>query len=205
MISKSIKTMTNIAIFASGNGSNCENIIQYFAGSTDIKVAVVVSNRPDAFALARAARHGIPSAVLSKEDFNNEGRLCSLLDKYEIGFIVLAGFLLMIPPFLVRRYRQRMVNIHPSLLPKFGGKGMYGHHVHEAVKKAGEKQSGITIHYVSEDCDGGDIIAQYDTPLSPDDTPEDIADKVHTLEMRYFPKVIERILRGGQAISLIST
>lgn len=188
--------MKNIAIFASGNGSNCENIIQYFASSTDIRIVLVASNRPDAYVLARAAKHGIPSVVLSKEEFNDEERLCPLLNKYKTDFIVLAGFLLMIPPFLVKRYNRRMVNIHPSLLPKFGGKGMYGHHVHEAVKYAGEKQSGITIHYVSEKCDGGDIIAQYSVPLSPDDTPSDIADKVHTLEMKYFPKVIEDVLKS---------
>lgn len=191
---KSMGTMKNIAIFASGNGSNCENIIKYFAGSADIRVAVVLSNRPDAFVLARAARCGIPSAVLSKDEFNDEKRLCTLLDEYRTDFIVLAGFLLMIPPFLVKRYERRMVNIHPSLLPKYGGKGMYGHHVHEAVKNAGEKQSGITIHYVSEECDGGDVIAQYSVPLAPDDTPSDIADKVHVLEMEHFPSTIERVV-----------
>lgn len=111
-------------------------------------------------------------------------------------FIVLAGFLLMIPDFLIRAFDHRMINIHPALLPKYGGKGMYGHHVHEAIKAAGEKETGMTVHWVSNVCDGGEIIAQYHTPLSPDDTPDDIAAKEHVLEQKYFPNVIDDILKG---------
>ena len=120
----------------------------------------------------------------------------SLLDSYHIDFIVLAGFLLMVPSFLIRRYDHRMLNIHPALLPKHGGKGMYGHHVHEAVKAAGDTETGMTVHWVSDVCDGGEIIAQFSTPLSPDDTPDDIAHKEHLLEMEHFPKVIEKTILG---------
>ena len=147
--------MKNIAIFVSGNGTNCENIIKHFAGSRDVRVALVVSNRADSYALTRAARHNIPTVVIPKSEFGNEAVLMDTLHRHDICFIVLAGFLLMIPDFLVKAYDHRMVNIHPALLPKYGGKGMYGHHVHEAVKAAGEKESGITIHWVSDVCDGG--------------------------------------------------
>lgn len=186
--------MKNIAIFVSGNGTNCENIIKHFAGSRDVRVALVVSNRADSYALTRAARHNITTVVIPKSEFGNEAVLMDTLHRHDICFIVLAGFLLMIPDFLVKAYDHRMVNIHPALLPKYGGKGMYGHHVHEAVKAAGEKESGITIHWVSDVCDGGEIIAQYSTPLSESDTPEDIAAKVHALEMRHYPETIEKAL-----------
>ena len=117
-----------------------------------------------------------------------------LLQEHDVQFIVLAGFLLMVPDFLLQAYPHRIVNIHPSLLPKYGGRGMWGHHVHEAVKAAGEKESGITIHYVSEVCDGGEIIAQFHTALAPDDTPDDIAAKIHELEQAHFPQVIEEVI-----------
>lgn len=187
--------MKNIAVFASGNGTNCENIIRYFSDSDIAKVVLVVSNKADAMVLKRASKHNVPSVVLSKDAFHNEKALIQLLDEYRVDYIILAGFLLMIPPFLVNRYERRMINIHPSLLPKFGGAGMYGRHVHEAVKAAGEKRTGITIHYVNNDYDKGEIIAQYDVEISPTDTVEDIESKIHVLEMRYFPKVIESILR----------
>jgi len=186
--------MTNIAIFVSGNGTNCENIIRYFSGSDRIRIALVLSNRADAYALVRAGRLGVPSAVMPKTDIMQEDRLMSVLGQYRIDFIVLAGFMLMIPPFLTQAYARRIINIHPSLLPKFGGRGMYGHHVHEAVKAAGETETGITIHYVSDVCDGGEIIARFTTPLSPEDTPADIERKVHELEKRHFPETIANIL-----------
>lgn len=185
---------TNIAIFVSGNGTNCENIIRYFKDSAHIHVALVISNREDAYALARAARHGVPSKVLSRADINHPEVLNPLLNAYHINYIVLAGFMLMVPAFLVEEYDRRIVNIHPSLLPKFGGKGMYGHHVHQAVKDAGEQLTGITIHYVSNVCDGGEIIAQFSTPLSPCDTVDDIEAKVHELEQQHFPQVIEQAI-----------
>lgn len=185
--------MINIAIFVSGNGTNCENIIRYFAGSTAVRVALVVSNKADAPALERARRLNVDTAVAGKQQLNDPDTILPLLRSHDVGFIVLAGFLLMIPSFLIEAFPRRMINIHPALLPKYGGKGMYGHHVHEAVKAAGEKETGMTVHYVSQECDRGEIIAQFATPLTPDDTPETIADKEHELEMVHFPQVIETI------------
>ena len=186
--------MTNIAIFVSGNGTNCENIIRYFSGSKDIRIVMVLSNRADAYALVRAQKYNIPTLVVPKEDFKKEEVLMPILDKYSVDFIVLAGFLLMAPDFLIRAFDHRMINIHPALLPKYGGKGMYGHHVHEAIKTAGEKETGMTVHYVSNVCDGGEIIAQYRTPITTEDTPDNIAEKEQILEQKYFPKIIEKII-----------
>lgn len=186
--------MINVAIFVSGNGTNCENIIRYFSGSTTVKIVLVLSNRADAYALVRATNLGVPTEVMSKADFSDKLKLTSLMSRYNVDFIVLAGFLLMVPPFLVDIYPKRIVNIHPALLPKFGGKGMYGHHVHEAVKASGDSETGITIHYVSNECDGGEIIFQAKTPVAPDDTPDDIAAAVHKLEQQYYPAVIERVI-----------
>lgn len=184
----------NIAIFVSGSGSNCENLIKYFADSDRIGCALVVSNKPDAYALVRAKNQGVPTAVVTKPELNDETVMLPLLREYNIQFIVLAGFLPLVPDFLIDAFPRRIVNIHPSLLPKYGGKGMWGHHVHEAVKAAGETESGITIHWVTPVCDGGGIIAQYRVALSPDDTPDDIFDKVHALEMKYFPQVVEQVV-----------
>ena len=186
--------MINIAIFVSGNGSNCENIIRHFAESKLARVALVVSNRADAFALERAKRLGVPTLTLSKADLANQEYTIILLDSYNIEFIVLAGFLMMVPDYLISRYHQRIINIHPALLPKYGGKGMYGHYVHEAVKANGETETGITIHYVSEECDGGDIIFQSKVTIEPSDSPQEIETKVHKLEMRDFPLVIENLI-----------
>ena len=190
--------MTNVAIFVSGSGTNCENIIRYFKDSAQVKIRLVVSNKADAYALVRAQNQGIPTTVITKQDFNDRQTMMSLLKEYDIQFIVLAGFLLIVPNFLIEAYDRRMINIHPALLPKYGGKGMYGHHVHEAVKAAGETETGMTVHYVSNVCDGGEIIAQFRTPLSPDDTPDDIAHKEHLLEMEHFPRVIEQIIDSLQ-------
>ena len=186
--------MKNIAILVSGSGTNCENIIRYCQDSDQVSVSLVISSRADAYALVRASKLGVPTQVMSKSEFSDESLLMPLLRQYQVDFIVLAGFLLMVPDFLLSAYPQKIVNIHPSLLPKYGGKGMWGHHVHEAVKAAGDTETGITIHWVSEICDGGEIIAQYHTPLTPDDTPDDIAAKVHMLEQQYYPKVIEEII-----------
>ena len=187
---------TNIAIFVSGSGSNCENLIRHFEGSSQVCISLVVSNRQDAYALIRAERLGVPSVVVSKAQLHSPDHLLPLLEKYNIQFIVLAGFLPLIPNYLIERYPRRIVNLHPALLPKYGGKGMWGHHVHEAVKAAGEKETGMTVHYVSEVCDGGEIIAQFSVPLSPDDSVDDIAAKEHELEMRHFPEVVERLVTG---------
>ena len=184
----------SIAIFVSGSGTNCENLIKYFAGSERVNCALVVSNKPDAYALVRAERLGVPTAVTPKAELNDPEVMMPLLKKYNIGFIVLAGFLPLVPTFLIDAYPHRIINIHPALLPKYGGKGMWGHHVHEAVKAAGEKETGMTVHWVTPVCDAGEIIAQYKVALSPEDTVDDIAEKEHQLEMEYFPKEVERII-----------
>lgn len=186
--------MVNLAIFVSGSGTNCENIIRYFQNNQQVNISLVISNKADAYALVRAKHLNVETAVLPKSDFNNRELVLGLMSDHRIDFIVLAGFLLMIPDWLIDAYEHRMVNLHPALLPKFGGKGMYGHHVHESVKAAGETETGMTVHWVSNVCDGGEIIEQYKTAISPDDTPDDIAEKEHELEMEHFPKVIERVL-----------
>ena len=185
----------NIAIFVSGNGSNCENLIRYFQQSDVANCALVISNKPEAYALVRAERLNVPTAVISKAQLNNPEDILPLLHKYDIGFIVLAGFLPLIPDYLVDAYPRKIINLHPALLPKYGGKGMWGHHVHEAVKAAGETETGMTVHFVTPVCDSGEIIAQYKVAISPDDTVDDIAEKEHQLEMEYFPKVVEKILK----------
>lgn len=192
--------MVNIAIFVSGSGSNCENIIQYFQHNKQVHIALVVSNRSDAYALVRAKKLNVTTAVLPKADLNNKDKVLKLMADYRIDFIVLAGFLLMIPDWLISVYQRRMINLHPALLPKFGGMGMYGHHVHEAVRKANETETGMTVHWVSTVCDGGEIIARFRTPITPDDTPDDIAGKEHILEMEHFPRVIETILKQEKLI-----
>ena len=189
----------NIAIFVSGSGSNCENIIRYFAHNDHIQVSLVISNKADAYALQRAKNLKVPSVVLSKKELQQQDIMMPLLQQYDIQFIVLAGFLVMIPDYLIEAFDHRMINLHPALLPKYGGKGMWGHHVHEAVKAAGETETGMTVHYVSNVCDGGEIIAQFSTPIDPDDTPDTIAAKEHELEMRHFPPVIEQLINNLQA------
>ena len=185
----------NIAIFVSGNGTNCENLIKYFECSNWVHCALVVSNKPDAYALVRAERLGVPTVVVPKIQLNDADVMMPILQEYGIDFIVLAGFLPLIPDFLVEAFPRKIINIHPALLPKYGGKGMWGHHVHEAVKAAGEMETGMTVHYVTPVCDSGEIIAQYRVALSPSDTADDIAEKEHQLEMEYFPKVVEEVLR----------
>ncbi len=184
-----------IAIFASGSGSNCENLIRYFKDSEMVECALVVSNKSDAYVLERAQRLGVPTAVMPKVQLNDPEAMLPLLKKYDIDFIVLAGFLPLVPNFLLDAFPRRIVNLHPALLPKYGGKGMWGHHVHEAVKAAGETETGMTVHWVTPVCDGGDIIAQYKCEIAPSDSVDDIAEKEHQLEMRYFPEVVERIIR----------
>ena len=185
----------NVAIFVSGSGTNCENIIRYFQDSPLVHVALVLSNKSDAYALVRAKRLNVPTVVVPKAEFGKADEVLKLLDEHHIDFIVLAGFLLMIPDYLIQTYHRRMINLHPALLPKFGGKGMYGHHVHEAVKAAGETETGFTVHWVSSVCDGGEIIAQFRTPLLLSDSADDIAEKEHQLEMKHFPQVIEQVVR----------
>ena len=185
----------NIAIFVSGGGTNCENLIRYFADSESVSCALVVSNKADALALERARRLSVPTAVAPKAQLNDPEVMLPLLRDYHIDFIVLAGFLPLVPDFLIDAFPRRIINLHPALLPKYGGKGMWGHHVHEAVKAAGETETGMTVHWVTPVCDGGEIIAQYRCALSPADSVDDIAEKEHQLEMQYFPKVVEQVLK----------
>ena len=145
----------NIAIFVSGSGTNCENLIKYFADSERVNCALVVSNKADAYGLVRATNLGIPTAVAPKPELNDPEVMMPLLQQYDIQFIVLAGFLPLVPNFLIEAFPRRIINIHPALLPKYGGKGMWGHHVHEAVKAAGERETGMTVHFVTPVCDSG--------------------------------------------------
>ncbi len=186
--------MINIAIFVSGSGTNCENLIRYFKDSERVNCALVVSNKADAYALVRAEKLGVPTAVAPKPELNDPQVMMPLLQKYGIQFIVLAGFLPLVPNFLVDAFPRKIINIHPALLPKYGGKGMWGHHVHEAVKAAGETETGMTVHYVTPVCDSGEIIAQYRVALSPEDTADDIAAKEHLLEMEHFPRIVEQVV-----------
>ncbi len=185
-----------LAVFVTGGGTNCENIIRHFQGSTSVAVEIVVSSRADAYAITRAKNLGVPVTVITRQQLNEEPDLALEAVK-GCDYIILAGFLPKVPLYLIERFPNRIINIHPALLPKFGGKGMWGHHVHEAVKAAGETESGITIHYVNAELDEGEPIAQFSTPLSPDDTPDDIAAKVHELEMKHFPEVIEQVVTGS--------
>ena len=186
--------MIKIAIFASGGGTNCESLMRHFEQSNKYKVALVVSNKSDAYALVRAQNHNVPTAVTPKAILNDPKQFLPLMTKYGIQFIVLAGFLPIVPDYLIDAYPRRMVNLHPALLPKYGGKGMWGHHVHEAVKAAGETETGMTVHYVSSVCDGGEMIVQHSCPVLPSDTADDIAAKEHELEMTYFAKDVEEVL-----------
>ncbi|MDR2809951.1 MAG: phosphoribosylglycinamide formyltransferase [Tannerellaceae bacterium] len=186
--------MKNIAIFASGSGTNAENIIRYFAHSEEIKVVVVLSNNPKAGVHERVNGRGVPSFTFPRDEFTEGSHILCKLAEYKVGFIVLAGFMNKISDSLLQAFPNKIINIHPALLPKYGGKGMYGMHVHEAVVAAGEKESGITIHYINEHYDEGEIIFQAACPLLPTDTPEEVAVKIHALEYMHYPRIIEEIL-----------
>lgn len=187
--------MKRIAVFASGNGSNAENIIRHFnREGSNAEVVLVVCNRPEAGVIGRAWRLGVTTAVMSRDSLRTPAAILPLLEASGVDLIVLAGYLLMVPDFLLARYPGRIVNIHPSLLPKFGGKGMYGANVHKAVVEAGESVTGITIHYVSDSCDEGEVIFQAEVAVDPADTPADVERKVHELEREHFPQVIARIV-----------
>jgi len=185
--------MCNIAIFASGSGSNAENLAKHFLPNPKVKITLTASENPNAFVLQRAKRLGIPTYSFTMNELRN-GIVLSKLIEQKIDFIALAGFLKMVPVDMVRHFNNRIVNIHPALLPKYGGKGMYGDRVHKAVIAAGETESGITIHHVNEHYDEGDIIFQASCPVLPNDTPETLAQRVHELEWLYYPKVIETLL-----------
>lgn len=187
--------MTNAAIFASGEGTNAENLITYFASDTRIKIKLVITNRDDAGVIARAEKYKKNVHIISKDALNNyTQQIIEFLKTENINLIILAGFLLKIPDTIIAAFPNRIVNIHPALLPKYGGKGMYGMNVHRAVIENKEKESGITIHYVDGHYDNGDIILQAKCPVEDNDTPETLAQKVRALELEYFPKAIEALL-----------
>ena len=186
--------MKKIAIFASGSGSNAENIARYFSGSREVEISLILSNRKDAFVHERAKKLGIPSYTFHKNEFDEGDLILETLRQYEIDFIVLAGFLLKVSQPILEAFPNRIINIHPALLPKFGGKGMYGDRVHQAVIDAGEKVSGISIHYVNEHYDEGNIIFQATCEVLPDDTADNVARKVHELEYKHFPEIIEKVV-----------
>lgn len=187
--------MKNIVIFASGSGSNAENIANYFKDNSNINVKAVFTNNANAGVIEKTKKFEIPCIVFTKDDFINEEYFLNKIQQYHPDLIVLAGFLWLVPNYLIEAFPNKIINIHPALLPKFGGKGMYGMHVHEAVKAANETETGITIHYVNQKFDDGKIIYRANTPLSENDTSETIAQKIHVLEMANFPNVIERILK----------
>lgn len=185
--------MKKIVIFASGSGSNAENIVTYFSKDKNISFPCILSNKEEAFVKVRAEKMGVPFKYFTKEEWKN-GDILRFLQEIEPDLIVLAGFLLRVPEEIISAFPEKIINIHPSLLPKHGGKGMYGMHVHEAVVADGDKESGITIHYVNENLDEGAIIFQAKCEVLPTDTPEDVAGKVHELEYKFFPEVIEKLI-----------
>lgn len=187
-------TQHQLAIFASGTGSNARKIIEYFKGHPTIHVSLVISNKPDAPVLTMAQSHRIETQVITRKSFYESEAILDTLRENKIDLVILAGFLWLVPGYLIRAFQRRIINIHPALLPRYGGKGMYGHHVHQAVWEAHEPESGITIHYANEHYDEGDIIFQVKCVLEPEDTPEDIARKVLELEHYYFARVIEKVL-----------
>jgi phosphoribosylglycinamide formyltransferase 1 len=190
--------MHRIAIFASGSGTNAENIIRYFQNKPRIKVSCICTNRADAYVTERVRPYKIPVLVFSRQDFYESGKILDYLEENKIDWIILAGFLWLIPENLINRYSSRIINIHPALLPKYGGKGMYGASVHKAVIENGEKQSGITIHFVNNEYDKGNIIFQVACNIDPADTPDTLASKVHALEYEHFPRVIEEVVERGE-------
>lgn len=186
--------MKNIAIFASGSGTNAENIIKYFSNKNTAKVSLVLSNKREAFVLKRATAHHIDSVFFEYKEFYTTGKVFERLLLNKIDFVVLAGFLWLVPENILNNYNKRIINIHPALLPDYGGKGMYGEKVHRSVVENHEPESGITIHYVNQQYDAGDIIFQARCTVDNSDTPETLASKVHALEYEYYPVVIEELI-----------
>ena len=187
--------MKRISIFVSGNGTNLQRIAEYFKGNPDVEIVNVVCNNPEAYVIQRAKNLGIPLRMITKAEFTSP-EFTEEMRSLNLDLIVLAGFLWKIPASLIQVYPRQIVNIHPALLPKYGGKGFYGEHVHEAVVAAKEAFSGVTIHYVNEIYDSGEIILQAYTALAPGETPDSLAAKIHKLEQAYFPVAIEQVLFG---------
>ena len=187
--------MKRISVFVSGNGTNLQRIAEYFSGNNDVEIVNVVCNNPKAYAIERAKNLGIPLRMITKQEFNSP-EFPHEMKSLNLDLIVLAGFLWKIPSSLIQAYPRQIVNIHPALLPNYGGKGFYGEHVHEAVVAAKEPFSGITIHYVNEIYDSGEIILQARVALDSNETPDSLAAKIHKLEQAYFPVAIEQVLFG---------
>lgn len=187
--------MKRLAIFASGNGSNAQAITEYFSETNDARVVLILSNREDAFVIERAKALNIPVRVFNREDFYQTDLITQLLIDKQIDLVVLAGFLWLLPPSLIHAFPDRIINIHPALLPKYGGRGMYGSKVHKAVIEAGEKESGISIHYVNEHYDQGQVIFQARCTVETNDTPDSLATKIHELEYAHFASIIHQVLK----------
>ncbi|GHV66066.1 phosphoribosylglycinamide formyltransferase [Bacteroidia bacterium] len=192
--------MKKIAIFASGSGSNAENIVEFFKNSTQIKINALFCNVPNAMVLERAKKWNFPSYVFTNKEFSEADKILKQLQEVETDYIILSGFLRLIPSPIIAAFPNRILNIHPALLPKYGGKGMYGMNVHQAVIEAGETESGITIHYVNEHYDEGDAVFRARCNIVESDTPETLAAKVHALEYEHFPKVIAQVVNGDVGI-----
>ena len=190
--------MIRIALFASGSGSNAEQIIRHFEGSDEVKVQCIISNKKDAFVHQRALNLNIPSVTFSRNDFYETDNVLNHLNENKVDYIILAGFLWLIPQNLLVHYSDRILNIHPALLPAYGGKNMYGMNVHRAVIENKEKESGITIHYVNEKYDEGEVVFQAKCAVEPADTPESLAEKVHALEYEFFPSIIEQVVKTNK-------
>lgn len=185
-----------LAILGSGNGTNAQQISEYFAGRSDVQVACIIYNVKDAYIAQRARNLGIEDHYFGRKDFYASTAVLDYLHQKQVDWVILAGFLWLVPQPILDAYPHRVINIHPALLPKYGGKGMYGHHVHEAVVAAGENESGITIHIVDENYDRGTILEQARCSVTPDDTPDTLAAKIHLLEKEYFPRVIDRTIHA---------
>ncbi|MBN1953337.1 MAG: phosphoribosylglycinamide formyltransferase [Bacteroidales bacterium] len=187
--------MKNIAIFASGSGTNAQAIADHFSGGSEANIACILSNKENAYVLERAKRLTIPAYTFTREEFYGSDRILKILEGHRIDFVVLAGFLWLVPENLITAYPRAIVNIHPALLPKYGGKGMYGGKVHEAVIANGEKESGITIHYVNQHYDEGTTIFQARCEVKPGDTPATLANRIHELEHKHYPEVIRQLIQ----------
>ena len=185
-----------LAILGSGNGTNAQQISEYFAGRTDVEVACIIYSKRDAYIAERAKRLGIESRYFGRADFYENGAVMDYLRQKQVDWVILAGFLWLVPQEMLAAYPGHIINIHPALLPKYGGKGMYGHHVHEAVVANHETESGITIHIVDEHYDRGTTLFQARCSVTPDDTPDTLAAKIHLLEKEHFPRVIDQTICG---------
>lgn len=190
--------MIKIAIFASGSGSNAERIVEFFNAKDEIEVSLILTNNPTAGVIERAQRLNIPVVIFNKKVFSKTDKIVEMLQLQSIDWVILAGFLWLVPKNLIKAFENRMINIHPALLPKYGGKGMWGHHVHEAVVANKEVETGITIHYVNENYDEGKIIFQAKCAVTESDSAEEVAQKIHLLEYQYFPEIIYKEILAGK-------